>query len=322
MLKSYAKIALRNLGRHKGYTAINLTGLAVGLAVCLVIGLFVQFKLSYDRFHADSDRIYRLRLERYSSGGEAEFTSTASGPMLPAALSEAPQIEVGTRLFRNPVSIKFGDITYFEEQTLFVDASFFDVFSFQTVSGDLNQALISPDSLVMRNWRVEEFETPTDAMFMYGADWGFSVDPTCLVRLWVDDDARRIYIDHEAWQVRCEIEDIPALFDTVPGSRDWLIVADSQRPDTISYMQGQGFQIWPAKKGAGSVEDGIEFVNSYETVIHPRCKHTIDEFGSYRYKLHPQTNEVTPKIEDKNNHTCDAVRYALESMRWARAGVW
>jgi phage terminase large subunit len=179
-----------------------------------------------------------------------------------------------------------------------------------------------PDSLVMRNWRVEEFETPPNVMFLFGTDWGFSIDPTCLVRLWVDEDARRIYIDHEAWKVHCEIEDLPALFDTVPGSRDWLITADSQRPDTISYMQGQGFQIWPAKKGAGSVQDGIEFVNSYETLIHPRCKHTIDEFCSYRFKTNPQTDQITPLIEDKNNHTVDAVRYGLEAMRGARAGVW
>ncbi len=179
-----------------------------------------------------------------------------------------------------------------------------------------------PDSLVMRKWRVEEFETPDDTMFMYGADWGFSVDPSCLVRLWVDDVARRIYIDYEAWQIHCEIEDLPALFDTVPESRRWIIVADSQRPDTISYMQGQGFQIWPAKKGAGSVQDGIEFVNSYETIIHPRCKHTIDEFGSYRHKINPQTGQVTPLIEDKNNHTVDSVRYALEAMRGGDAGVW
>ena len=159
-------------------------------------------------------------------------------------------------------------------------------------------------------------------MFLYGADWGFSVDPTCLVRLWVDEESRRIYIDQEAWKVHCEIEDLPALFDTVPGSREWLIVADSQRLDTISYMESQGFQIWPAKKGAGSVQDGIEFVNSYETIIHPRCKHTIDEFGSYRHKINPQTDQITPLIEDKNNHTVDAVRYGLEAMRGARVGVW
>lgn len=142
------------------------------------------------------------------------------------------------------------------------------------------------------------------------------------MRLWADDDARRIYIDYEAWKVRCEIEDLPALFDTVPGSRDWLIIDDSQRPDTISYMQGQGFQIWPAKKRAGSVQDGIEFVNSYETIIHPRCRHTIDEFGSYRFKVNPQTEQITPLIKDKNNHTVDAVRCGLESMRGPRAGVW
>ncbi len=185
--------------------------------------------------------------------------------------------------------------------------------------GELRQR---PESLVFRNWKVEEFETPPGTFFLMGADWGFSNDPTCLVRLWVDQENRRICIDREAWQVHCEIEDLPKLFDLVPDSRRWIITADSQRPDTISFMQGKGFKINPAKKGAGSIEDGVEFVNSYTTIIHPRCQHTIDEFGSYRYKLHPLTDEVTPIIEDKNNHTCDAVRYALEAVRGRRAGVW
>ena len=184
--------------------------------------------------------------------------------------------------------------------------------------GELRQR---QDSLVMRNWRVEEFETPEGAMFLFGADWGFSIDPTCLVRLWMDEANRRIYIDREVWQVHCEIEDLPALFGKIPESDRWPIYADSSRPDTISFMQGKGFLVHPAKKGAGSIEDGIEFVNNYETIIHPRCVHTIDEFGSYRYKLHPQTDEVTPIIEDKNNHTVDAVRYSLEMARGNVIGV-
>jgi phage terminase large subunit len=186
-------------------------------------------------------------------------------------------------------------------------------------------------------YRIENFDTPEDAVFYFGADWGFSVDPSTLVRCFVDADARKLYVDHEAYAVGVEIEDLPALFDTVPESRPpkkvevaegdkeaeipdvkvWQIKADSARPETISYMRRQGFNIVPAIKGKGSVEDGIEFMRSYQIVIHPRCKRTADEFRLYSYKTDLGGN-VTPKIEDKHNHCIDAVRYATEGIRRKR----
>lgn len=168
---------------------------------------------------------------------------------------------------------------------------------------------------VFKNWRIEEFETPPHARFRYGADWGYANDPTVLVRLFVDHDQRRIYFDQEAYQVGCEIDNIPRLFDTVPGSRNWQIRADSSRPDTISYVANKGFQIVGADKGKGSVEDGLEFMKSFDIIVHPRCRHVADELSYYSWKTDKKTEEILPILEDKNNHVIDSARYALEGER-------
>lgn len=169
-------------------------------------------------------------------------------------------------------------------------------------------------SRVFNNWRVEEFETAKDAMFRFGADWGFSVDPTTLVRCYVE--GRTLYVDYEAYQVGCEIIDTPDLFYTVPEAEKWPIIADSARPETISHMKKNGFpKIMPAIKGAGSLEDGIEWLKSYDIVVHPRCQHVIDELTLYSYKVDETTGGVLPVLEDKNNHVIDALRYACEGLR-------
>jgi phage terminase large subunit len=165
---------------------------------------------------------------------------------------------------------------------------------------------------VFNNWTIEDFETPEGIIKYMGADWGFSVDPTTLISLWVDDEKRKIYIDYEAYKIGCEIDKIKDLFDTVPLSRKTKIIADSARPETISFVKREGFNILSAEKGAGSVEDGIEFIKSYDVVIHPRCVHTIDEFKNYSFKVDTKTNEVTTVLKDDKNHIIDAIRYALE----------
>lgn len=172
----------------------------------------------------------------------------------------------------------------------------------------------SSEARVFRSWKIEEFETPHDAIPRFGADWGFAVDPTVLVRCWVD--GRKLYVDQEAWKVGCEIDQTPALFQQIEGSQKWTIRADSARPETVSYMRRNGFpRIVPAIKGQGSVEDGISFLQSFDIVVHPRCKHVAEELARYRFKTDPQTGEVLPVLEDKDNHTIDALRYALEELR-------
>lgn len=173
------------------------------------------------------------------------------------------------------------------------------------------------EARVFRNWTTEEFDTPENARFYYGADWGFSVDPTVLVRCFVQ--GRTLYVDQELYQVGCEIDRTPALFEKMEGSRRWPIRADSARPETISYMQRHGFpKVVAANKGPGSVEDGIEFLKSYDIVVHPRCRHTIDELTLYAFKTDKLTGEVLPVLEDKKNHVIDALRYAVELLRGAQ----
>lgn len=172
------------------------------------------------------------------------------------------------------------------------------------------------EARVFKNWTVEAFDSPSDATFYWGADWGFSVDPTVLVRMWVS--GRTLYIDREAYKVGCEIDHTPALFDTVERgqARRWVITADSARPETISYMQRNGYpQIRQARKGPGSVEEGITFLQNYDIRVHPSCVHAIDELTLYSYKTDPLTGLVLPVLEDKKNHVIDALRYAIEPLR-------
>lgn len=172
------------------------------------------------------------------------------------------------------------------------------------------------ESRVFKNWSIEEFESPPGTVFRLGADWGFSVDPSVLVRSYIVGN--RLYIDYEAYMVNCEIVNLPELFMAVPDSEKWPITADSARPETISHMRNNGFpKIRSAIKGPKSLEEGVEFLKSFEIVVHPRCKHLIDELTLYNYKTDKLTGLILPELADKHNHVIDSLRYACEGARRA-----
>jgi len=178
--------------------------------------------------------------------------------------------------------------------------------------------LTNSEARVFRNWKVEEFEAPKDAIHRLGADWGFAVDPTVLVRCHLV--GRTLYVDHEAYALGCDITATPDLFMSVPEAEKWPMVADSSRPETISHMRKHGFpRITAAVKGANSVFEGIEWLKSYDIAVHPRCQHVIDELSLYSYKTDTLTGAVLPVLQDRDNHCIDALRYALEGVRRAQA---
>jgi phage terminase large subunit len=172
------------------------------------------------------------------------------------------------------------------------------------------------ETRVFKNWRVEEFERPEGAIYRLGADWGYAIDPSVLIRCSIE--GKRLYVDHEAYMIGCEIDQLPDLFDRVPDARKWFITADSARPETISYMRKHGYpKINPAIKGPRSIEDGVAWLQSYDIIVHPRCTHVIDELTLYSYKQDPLTGKVLPMLEDKHNHCIDSLRYACEGARKA-----
>jgi phage terminase large subunit len=170
------------------------------------------------------------------------------------------------------------------------------------------------DAQVLRGkYLVEAFEPAEDWNGPYhGCDFGFSQDPTTLVKLWIG--GTRLYIEHEAYGVGVDIDKTPALFDAVPGARDAVIRADSARPETISYLQRNGYPgITAVEKWAGSVDDGVAALRSFEQIIiHPRCRHAEEEARLYAFKTDRLTGDVLPELVDRHNHVIDAMRYALQ----------
>lgn len=210
--------------------------------------------------------------------------------------------------------------------------------------------LKNSEARVFRNWRVgsrEEFAGTVDRYY-FGGDFGFSVDPTVLIRAHIK--GRTLFIDREVYLVGCEVDHTPFLWGGcddqelirlnpqawaslsdakrskwkgIPGARQWPIVADSARPETISYLQRHGFpNVKPAKKGANSVVEGVEFLKGYDIVVHPDCTHAIDELTMFAFKTDTLTGEVLPVLEDKKNHVIDSARYAVELLRRAKAGLF
>lgn len=177
--------------------------------------------------------------------------------------------------------------------------------------------VISDAQVFRGRYEVKPFDTPDNARFFHGVDWGFAKDPTALVRMFIQDGC--LYIDQEAYGVGVELDELPQFFESIPTSRQWPIKADSARPETISYMRGKGFRVSAAKKGAGSIEGGVSLLKGFRHIyIHPRCPHVADEFRLYSYKVDRINGDILPVIVDAHNHTIDAARYALDG--YARKG--
>lgn len=165
-------------------------------------------------------------------------------------------------------------------------------------------------------FEIADFEV--DASYgapLFGADWGFSEDPTALIQVYIK--GRALYIWRESYRHALELDDIAATWSKeVPGSGGRTVRGDNSRPETISHVNRAGWcNVIAAPKWPGSVEDGIEFIRSFDRVyIHPRCTNTAQEFRLYSYKVDKRTGDTLPEIVDKWNHAIDAIRYALSPM--------
>ncbi|HEX9654707.1 MAG TPA: ABC transporter permease, partial [bacterium] len=157
MFQNYFKIALRNLLQHRAFSLINISGLAIGLTAGILIFLFLQHEMSYDRFHAHADRIYRVVNERHGEG--KVFYRAATPPGYAATMkSEFPEVIEAVRFFdMGKILVEHDDRRFFEENFLLADSTVLKVFSFELLAGDPNTALTSPSTVVISKKMAQKY---------------------------------------------------------------------------------------------------------------------------------------------------------------------
>lgn len=208
----------------------------------------------------------------------------------------------------------------------------------------LGMALVISDSIILSG-KYESREFADDlwkqaSRLHFGVDWGFANDPSACVRMFVLEEPRQgtdakgnplpphvdLYISHEAYRRKVEIDQYGEFFGTIPDMQSWPVKADCARPEVISHVQRTFFyNIDGAEKWDGSIKDGIAHLRGFrKIIIHPRCVNTLRECRLYSFKVDKNTKEVLPIIIDKNNHAIDAMRYGLDGyiQRSGELGVW
>jgi len=149
MIWSYIKVTLRSIRRHKGYAFINIAGLAIGMACCLLILLWVMEELSFDRFHTNRDTLYRVEQDQFYSG-EVYHVNVTPYPMGPGIKEEIPEIREAARAaWMGNLLLKYEDKAFFEPSCRAVDPSFLTMLSFSLLRGDAATALGTPSSMIL-----------------------------------------------------------------------------------------------------------------------------------------------------------------------------
>ncbi len=156
MLKSYFKIAIRNLSKHKLYSLVNIAGLTIALTACLLIGLYVWNEITYDKFHHNADRIVRVTME-YSNAGTVNKTAVTGTRVGPEFKRQFPEVEAFSRTIKGSRVISRGDKVFTEDNVLFADSAFFSMFSFKLSEGDARTCLNSPEKIVVTRQMAKKY---------------------------------------------------------------------------------------------------------------------------------------------------------------------
>ncbi|MCK4417204.1 MAG: ABC transporter permease, partial [Candidatus Latescibacteria bacterium] len=178
MFKNYLTIAVRNLVRHKVHSLINLSGLAIGMACCILIMLYVQYEFSYDRYHENVQQIYRV-IGEGKIGDEISQGAQMPGPLAPALLNDFPEIISATRIKNvENVLISYGEKRFYEERAFFADPSIFEVFSFALIKGNPKTALQEPYSIIITEEMAEKHlgdDDPMGEIISYDNKYDFKI---------------------------------------------------------------------------------------------------------------------------------------------------
>ena len=168
MFKNYLKITVRNIKRHKGYTFINIVGLAIGTACCILILLWVHNELSYDRFHDKARQIYRVAM-KFNIGTNQFNAAMGPVPLADALVQDFPEVLTATRLFHKNYRgvytyVRFEDKQFREEKFLWTDSTVFDIFTIPLIEGVPKTALKQPNSVILTPATAEKYFGNSDPM--------------------------------------------------------------------------------------------------------------------------------------------------------------
>jgi putative ABC transport system permease protein len=171
MLKNYFKIAFRSLRKNKTSSIINITGLTAGLTCCLLMVLYIQHELSYDKFQNKGDRIARVIMEYSFNGGELSKGNYTSTRVFPAFKNNFPEVEEGVRMSGVMRVVKYGDKLFNEKKFIYADSTFFNIFSFKLLSGNASSVLKSPNMVVITKSTAKKYfdnENPVGKTILVG----------------------------------------------------------------------------------------------------------------------------------------------------------
>ncbi len=183
MIRNYFLTALRNIRKHKGYSFINITGLALGMACCILIIIFIMTELSYDTFHAQSDRIYRLGLDA-DLGERVIDMPISNNPTAPLLVKDYPEVENAVRIlpWRSRASITHEARQFYEGNIFWADRSFFEIFSFPLLRGDPQTVLQTANSVVLTQSIAEKYfgtQDPIGKVLKVNNQTDYSVTGVC-----------------------------------------------------------------------------------------------------------------------------------------------
>ncbi len=179
MLRNYLSVALRNLRRHPAYSLINIAGLAIGMATCVLILLYIQDELSYDRYHPHADRVYRIVAD-IESGGQTVQTAGTPAAWGPALKRDFPEIDLLVRMRGTGSAwlVDLGNTIYYERKVIWAEPDLFEMFSIPLVSGDPGTALVEPYSMVISEELAFKYfgaEDPVGEVVNLDNRWDFMV---------------------------------------------------------------------------------------------------------------------------------------------------
>jgi len=166
------------------------------------------------------------------------------------------------------------------------------------------------EGLVFTDWKVEDFDKESFAVYRHGVDWGFSSDPFTYNRYAIDSKRKKIYVCDEIHGLGWLNSKTAPMVSAMAGKD--IVWCDCAEPKSIAEFKKLGINARGAKKGQGSIESGLKWLQEYEIIVHPTCIYTAKELGAYRYK-EDKKGGFLPQVEDANNHHIDDMRYAFES---------